>query len=57
MSGIDVFIAVLAAIMFFGGLYLSFLSKKLVSEYQAAHKVVSVAQKAAAQKTTKTNKK
>jgi uncharacterized phage-associated protein len=57
MSGIDIFIAVLSAVMFFGGLYLNFRSRKLVNEYQEAHKVEPVALKSSVKKTAKLSKK
>lgn len=39
MSGIDIFIAAISALIFFGGLYLNIKSVKLVDQYKKSHAV------------------
>lgn len=39
MSGVDIFIAVLCAVMLFGGLFLNMKSVKLVDGYKRSHAV------------------
>lgn len=46
MSGIDIFIAVISAIMLFGGLYLNFTSRRLADKYAEEHRVQPNVQKA-----------
>lgn len=46
MSGIDIFIAILSAVMFFGGLFLNFKSRKLAEQYAKTHMVSAAVQKA-----------
>lgn len=46
MSGVDIFIAVLCAVMLFGGLYLNFTSRRLADQYAENHRVQPVVQKA-----------
>ncbi|MDI6619400.1 MAG: hypothetical protein QME45_12155 [Clostridiales bacterium] len=45
MSGVDIFIAALSAVMFFGGLYLNFKSRRLVDQYNEEHRKVTAIQK------------
>lgn len=46
MSGIDIFIAVICAVMLFGGLYLNFHSRSLAGKYAEEHKVQAAVPKA-----------
>lgn len=57
MSGVDIFIAVLSAVMLFGGLYLNVLSRKMSAAYIEAHRAQQAAQKPSAVKTSKVIKK
>lgn len=38
LSGTDIFVAVICAVMLFGGLYLNFVSRKLSNQYFESHK-------------------
>lgn len=57
MNGIDIFIAILSAVMLFGGLYLNALSRRLADEYAEAHKASAPAPKPSIQKNTKVQKR
>lgn len=48
MSGVDIFIAVLSAVMFFGGLYLNIKSRKMTDAYAESHRPQTVQAKASA---------
>lgn len=50
MTGTDIFIAILSAIIFFGGLYLNFTSRKLVDQYNEAHRVQPLQSKTVSRK-------
>lgn len=57
MSGVDIFIAILTGVMFFGGLYLNFKSRKMAEQYAESHRVASPVEKQAALKNTKIQKR
>lgn len=57
MTGTDIFIIALSALIFFGGLYLNFTSRKLVAKYNEAHKPEPIQVKSANQKSVKKTKK
>lgn len=57
MTGTDIFIIALSALIFFGGLYLNFTSRKLVVKYNEAHKPEPIQVKSANQKSVKKTKK
>lgn len=45
MNGVDIFIAILCAVMFFGGLYLNIVSKKLSAQYAESHSNENIVKK------------
>lgn len=57
MTGTDIFIIALCALIFFGGLYLNFTSRKLVDKYNAEHRPEPIQAKIANRKQTKSIKK
>lgn len=57
MTGTDIFITALSALIFFGGLYLNFTSRKLVEEYNEAHRPQPIQAKIVSQKSAKNIKK
>lgn len=57
MTGTDIFVGVLFAIIFFGGIFLNFRSRKLVDLYNAEHRVQPVNVKGVNQKSVKSIKK
>ena len=57
MTGIDIFVSIICAIMLFGGLYLNLTSRKLADQYAVAHRPEAVISKAPVQKSGKVQKK
>ncbi len=57
MSGVDIFIAILCGVMFFGGLYLNHKSRKLAEQYAESHKTESPVQKSAASRKGKVQRR
>lgn len=53
MSGIDIFVAIISAVMLIGGFYLNVTSRRLAEQYSQSHKPEPIAQKAPVQRVGK----